>query len=138
MQQGELLASSRAAKRVSLRASAAEAFAYQCRTHRLPKFELELPFAMHLGRRWRFDFAFRAFRLAVEIEGLTVRRIGNAVVLGGRHATITGFRDDCEKYAHAAVLGWSVLRFEQTQVRSDFAILMTMRALAARGWKAPA
>ena len=138
MPQVELIPSSRAAKRPSLRASAAQDFAYQCRSHRLPRFETEHLFAERLGRRWRFDFAFVPFRLAVEIEGLTVRRVGGQVVLGGRHATVTGFRDDCEKYANAVVLGWSVLRFEQSQVRADFAILMTMRALAVRGWKAPA
>ena len=138
MEQGELLATAARTRPKSARKSAAEEFAYQCRSHRLPRFETELLFADSLGRRWRFDFAFLPFRLAVEIEGLTVRRIGGQIVLGGRHATVTGFRDDCEKYANAVVLGWSVLRFEQSQVRADFAILMTMRALAARGWKAPA
>lgn len=50
-------------------------------------------------RRWRFDFAWPTLRIAVEIEGR------------GRHQTVVGFRNDCEKYNAALRLGWRVLRF---------------------------
>lgn len=119
--------------------SAADEFAYQCRAHRLPPYEREVRFAAEeLRRLWRFDFAFRAYRVAIEIEGLNVMKLGGRLVCTGRHATITGFRQDCEKYASAVLLGWSVLRFEQSQVRDDTALTYTMRVLKARGWKAPA
>jgi very-short-patch-repair endonuclease len=115
--------------------SAEDDFAFQCEQSRLPKPIRQHAFAKQkLGRRWLFDFAFSAHWLAVEIEGLVVRRIGGELVVTGRHASIKGFKDDAEKYAYAALLGWTVLRFEQSQVRSRFAIEMTMRVLSARGW----
>lgn len=82
--------------------------------------------------QWSFDFAWEAQRIAVEVEGLVVfkGKDGHTQV-GGRHANIQGFKDDCEKYAWAAVFGWRVLRFEQSQVRSGFAIDMLVRMFAA-------
>lgn len=109
-------------------------FASQCRGHRLPAFERELMFAKSLGRRWRFDFGFRAYLVAVEIEGLAVKRLAGQLVVMGRHVTITGIADDMEKYNTATLLGWSVLRFRQADVKPKRAIEMTMRVLASRGW----
>lgn len=57
----------------------------------------------HATRRWRFDFAWRVRRIAVEVEG--------GVWSGGRHTRGAGFVGDCEKYNAATLLGWSVLRF---------------------------
>lgn len=89
---------------------------------------------------WRFDFAWPEFKIAVEVEGLVCRELhdkdgGSHWVAMGGHATMDGFRDDCEKYAWANFLGWAVLRFEQNQVGNGFAIDMTVRMLYARGWK---
>ena len=69
----------------------------------LPHYEREWRF--HPSRRWRLDFAWPAEKLAVEIEGR------------GRHQTFVGFRNDCEKYAHALLLGWRVLRFPAADVK---------------------
>ena len=113
-----------------------ELFATQCRAHLLPPFERQLMFAKAaLGRQWRFDFSFRDYWLAVEIEGLVPRRIGRETVAGGRHGSIAGIKGDMEKYNSAALLGWTVLRFEQNDIRPKRAIDMTMRVLAARGWR---
>lgn len=80
---------------------------------------------------WRFDFAWPELMVAVEVEGVTVRKGADGKTqLGGRHAHITGFKDDCEKYAWAAVMGWRVLRFEQSQVVSGFAVDMLVRLWA--------
>jgi len=125
-----------------------ELFAFQCRAMRLPpvvtqfRFAADAPVPGQRGkppkpRQWRFDFAWPEYRLAVEIEGLVVRRIGGQLIVTGRHASVKGFKDDCEKYAAAALLGWTVLRFEQSQVKSGYAINMTQRVLYARGWKGP-
>lgn len=87
------------------------------------------------SRQWRFDFAWPAFMLAVEIDGYVVRRIpgvGN-VVMGG-HATIDGIRSDIDKGNAAILLGWSVLHFEQGLVASGEAIDVTYRVLVAKGW----
>ncbi|HYE70670.1 MAG TPA: hypothetical protein VD932_04015 [Aquabacterium sp.] len=118
-------------------------FATQCETHRLPQFVRQLRFAQRIGRQWQFDFAFPRFMLAAEVEGLVVRQLWDKPVGGkrvqvvyGRHATISGFLEDCVKYNTAAMLGWTVLRFGQQQVKSGEAIEMTMNVLAARGWQA--
>jgi very-short-patch-repair endonuclease len=81
----------------------------------LEPFEEEYRFARELGRAWRFDFAWPAELVGVEIDGgaRVVRwqrnpRTGKAQpVAVGRHAT----RKDYEKTNAAAALGWRVLRF---------------------------
>jgi very-short-patch-repair endonuclease len=112
-----------------------DVFAAQCLRLRLPVFERQFAFARHIGRRWRFDFAFPDYCLAVEIDGVNVRRIGGQLVVSGRHASIEGIRADHEKLNTAAMLGWVVLRFLQTDVKPKLAVETTMRVLAARGWK---
>lgn len=122
---------------------AEDKFAVQCLSQQLPKFERGLKFSLGSTqflkkgkpRRWAFDVAFPEYKIAVEIEGLIVRRIGGQLVTMGRHSTITGFREDCEKYAAAAILGWSVIRFEASQVITGFAIATTQRLLYAKGWR---
>lgn len=66
-------------------------------THREHKF--------NEARGWRFDFAWPSIKLAVEIEGR------------GRHQTVVGFRNDCEKYNTAIAEGWRVLRFPATDYK---------------------
>lgn len=61
-------------------------------------------------RRWRFDFAWPAHKVALEVEG--------GVWTGGRHVSGAGFVKDMEKYNAAAVLGWRVLRCQPRDLRS--------------------
>jgi very-short-patch-repair endonuclease len=72
----------------------------------LPDYKLIPEYPVQDGRRWRFDWAIPALRLAVELEGI-----------GGlsRHTSITGYTKDCEKYNAAAAQGWCVLRFTPRQ-----------------------
>ena len=79
-------------------------------------------------RRWRFDFAWPDHRVAVEVEG------GYGI---SRHRTMKGYTADCEKYAEAALLGWTVLRFTPPQIKSGYAIDTIKRALAARTYTPP-
>jgi hypothetical protein len=122
------------------RMTAEELFGFQCRARKLPAVFSQLQFAMRsLGRRWKFDWAFPDFMVAVEIEGLTVaprcrRCYPNELVVLGRHASITGLKNDMVKYNTAALLGWVVLRFEPKDVPTKRAIDMTMRVLVSRGW----
>ena len=57
-------------------------------------------------RRWRFDFAWPALKLAVEIDG------GQWAFSGGRHNSDA----DRNKCNTALTQGWRVLRFSGTQV----------------------
>lgn len=56
----------------------------------------------HTSRKWRFDYAIPAAKVAVEVEG--------GVFTGGRHTTGAGFTADIEKYNTAESMGWHVLR----------------------------
>jgi very-short-patch-repair endonuclease len=120
------------------KAKAADLFATQCRAYSLPPVERELRFAKAaMGKGWRFDFAWRQYMVAVEIDGVIVKRIGGQLVVMGRHATIGGMREDNVKINAAILLGWHVLRFFQSDVKPKIAIDTTMRVLIARGWSAP-
>jgi hypothetical protein len=122
-------------KRKSQTKKAEDQYGFQCESFRLPPFERGLMFAKSIGRRWQFDYSFRDYMLAVEIEGLAVRRINGQFLCTGRHTTPAGFQEDCEKYATAVLLGWTVVRFMTKQVPSKYAIEMTQRILMARGWQ---
>jgi hypothetical protein len=113
-----------------------EDFEYQCRQYGLPPPERQLRFAKaELGRQWRFDFAWREYWLAVEIQGVVVRRINGQLVTMGDHANVQGLRDQHDKHNAAILLGWSVLQFMPADIRPRRAIEATMRVLAARGWR---
>lgn len=83
-------------------------FATQCLARGYPEPERELQFEP--GRRWLLDFAWPAFRVAVEVDG--------GAWSSGRHTRGAGFRGDCQKLNRAALLGWFVLRGESSMVSS--------------------
>ena len=72
-------------------------------------------------RRWRFDLAWPAHRVAVEVEG------GSFV--GGRHSRGAGFERDAEKYNEAALEAWLVLRVTPRMVDDGRALRLVERAL---------
>ncbi len=78
-----------------------------------------IEYVFHIGRRFRFDFAWPELKLAVEIEGGTYSK-------KSRHTTGPGFHTDCEKYNLAELEGWTVLRFDCRMV-NDFTALKTIR-----------
>lgn len=98
-----------------------ERLANQIRFHGLPEAVREFPFAKSIGRRWRSDFAWPDAMLLVEIEG--------GSWIDGGHVRGSGFAKDCEKYNHAAILGFKVLRFTGDQVMKDQAIPLIREAL---------
>jgi len=111
-----------------------ELFGQQCRSAGLPLATPQLYFAQAIGRKWRFDWAFCEYRLAVEIDGVVVRRIGGQLVVMGGHASIEGIRANQEKGNTAIELGWQVLHFLQSDVSRKVAIEKTIRVLARKGW----
>lgn len=72
-------------------------------------------------RRWRFDFAWTARKIAVEVDGATWS--------GGRHARGAGIESDAEKHSTAAAMGWRVLRVTRAMVDDGRALLLIERAL---------
>jgi very-short-patch-repair endonuclease len=77
-------------------------------------------------RRWRFDFAWPEPRIAVEVEG------GTWIPGGGRHNRGKGYLADLEKYAQAALLGWTVLRVAPEHIDSGQALNWIRSALEQR------
>ena len=85
---------------------------------------LPLPVAelvFHTGRKWRFDFSWDEYDLAVEVEGGTWS--------GGRHVSPVGFRKDCEKYNQAVIDGWRVLRFTSDMIDDGTALATITKAM---------
>jgi len=80
----------------------------------------------HPTRKWRFDAAWPALKLAVEVEG--------GAFVAGRHSRGAAFEADCEKYAEAAILGWTVLRVTPRHVRNGTAAAWVRRWAHARGF----
>ena len=72
-------------------------------------------------RRFRFDFAWPRWKLAVEIEGATWS--------GGRHSRGKGFENDCIKYNLAVRDLWRVLRFTTQMVKDGRAIMFTAKVM---------
>ncbi len=83
---------------------------------------MELKF--HPKRRWRFDFAFPKYRIAVEVEG--------GIWTGGRHTRGKGFFNDMEKYNEATSDGWSVLRVIPNQLESKQTINWIQRTIESK------
>jgi hypothetical protein len=85
----------------------------------LPRPVTELVFAK--PRRWRFDYAWPQWMIALEVEG--------AVWTQGRHTRGSGFVKDMAKYNAAAVLGWRVVRCTPSTVTSPATIDMLRKLL---------
>lgn len=119
---------------------AEDVFFAQCRVYGVPEPERQHTFALASHqRRWKFDFCWRAFMVAVEIEGIVPRKLPSGLlVMAGRHGSVKGVIEDMEKYNTAGLLGWTVLRFPPKYVKPRRAIQTTMRLLSARGWSPPA
>lgn len=62
----------------------------------------------HETRKWRFDLAVPALKLAIEYQGHGAT--GKTGHVGG-HASITGLTQDCEKDFQSVLAGWRVLKF---------------------------
>lgn len=107
---------------MSQRTALEDALALQIKAAKLPEPVREHVFAK--PRRWRFDFAWPSFKLAVEVEG--------AIFVGGRHNRPMGMMADMEKYNAAALLGWKVLRVAGPHVKSGEALEWIEVALERR------
>ena len=84
----------------------------------------EMEFKFYSERRWKMDAALPGLKIGIEIEG--------GAFTQGRHTRGTGFIKDMEKYNHAALLGWRVLRFVPSQVLDGTAIAFIKKVLRVR------
>lgn len=75
-------------------------------------------------RMWRFDFAWPAAHVALEVEG--------GSWAGGRHVRGQGFERDLEKYNEAGIRGWLVIRVSTAMVDDGRALALVGRALTMR------
>jgi hypothetical protein len=89
----------------------------------------EAEYVFAAPRRWRFDYCWTAYKVALEVEG--------GVWVRGRHNRGAGYLNDLEKYSEAAILGWCVLRLTPRDLLRTGAELVA-RALTCRGYHAPA
>lgn len=87
----------------------------------LPEPETELRFC---DRRWRFDLAWVNELVALEIEG--------GAWTGGRHTRAQGYKADLQKYNHAQLMGWLVLRYVPEDIMSGAFTEDVERALKGR------
>lgn len=87
-------------------ASKRDAFFAMLRNNRLPVPAAEHRF--HDKRMWRFDYAWPAQKIALEVEG--------GIWTQGRHTRGKGVLADMLKYNAAAVLGWRLLRCTPDQL----------------------
>jgi len=71
-------------------------------------------------RRWRFDFAWIAERVACEVEG---------GAFSGGHKRYKAYESDCEKQNEAMLQGWRVLRVTPAMVDDGRAIEVIRKAL---------
>lgn len=87
----------------------------------VPAPTLQHAFARHLGRQFRFDFAWPERMVAVEVDGgrwLVRRGKDGRPVPVGFHNHV----DDYRKLNLAARLGWRIMRFMPEMIRSGEAV----------------
>ena len=84
----------------------------------------ERGYRFHSSRKWPADFHILGTLLLVEVEGGIFNR--------GRHSRGVGFTNDCEKYAEAMCLGYTVLRVTPAQVDAGAAVDWIRRILERR------
>ena len=97
-----------------------DAFTLLCRNEL--KQECVKEYRFHPKRKWRFDYAFPAVKLALEVEG--------GVWTRGRHTRPKGFLNDVEKYNTATLLGWRVLRTTPTELYTNSTLNMLNFAIS--------
>lgn len=86
--------------------------------------ELVKEYRFHPTRKWRFDYAIPALKIAVECDG--------GVWTGGRHVSPQGYIRDMEKINEAQAAGWIVLRFTPQQLITQETITIIRRTIKQR------
>ena len=69
---------------------------------------LEFEYKFDKVRKWRFDYAYPEYKLAIECNG--------SVWTQGRHTRGSGFIKDMEKFNAANLQGWHILQYTPNQI----------------------
>lgn len=85
----------------------------------LPRPEVEYRF--HPTRKWRVDYGFPVYRVALEVEG--------GIWTRGRHTRGKGVLGDMEKYNELACMGWRLIRVTPSGLCTVETINLVRRAL---------
>ena len=80
-------------------------------------------YQFHPTRKWRFDYAIPAHKIALEVEG--------GVWTAGRHTRPQGFLGDIEKYNSATLMGWRVFRTTPSELYRTATINLLKEAINA-------
>lgn len=81
----------------------------------------ETEYRFHDTRKWRFDFAWPLFKVAVEVNG--------GAFVQGRHTRGIGAVKDWEKLNTAQLAGWTVLQITPRQVTDGTLAALLREAL---------
>ena len=84
----------------------------------------ETEYRFHATRKWAFDFAVPALKVAFEYEGIFSKK--------SRHTTVSGYTGDIEKYNAAAIDGWTVIRATAASFKAGSALRDFEDALRVR------
>lgn len=109
------------------------AVSFQCKMLGLPAPVAEFQF--HPTRKWQLDIAWPDLKVAIEQEGIVYPKERGEHRLGGRHASVKGFRGDIDKYGEAFRLGWQVLRVLPEHIENGQAMVWaedTLRVAVSR------
>lgn len=106
--------------------SSAEAIlANRCERHGLPKPEMQA--LLIPSRKFRWDLAWPAYRVCVDVQG--------GMYSNGRHLRVQGYETDLVKSALVQLEGYIALAFTPRQIDDNVAVMFIAAALAAHGWK---
>ena len=97
---------------------------------RLAGLEVEGEYTFLPPRRFRFDWANKDLKIAVEFEGIPNFKYGDNK---SRHVTLSGYTRDAEKYNLAAAHGWTVLRFTRLSSEAQALELIERAVTLKRG-----
>ncbi|HEY0983542.1 DUF559 domain-containing protein [Schlesneria sp.] len=89
----------------------------------------ERQYVFHATRKWRFDFAWPQFKVAVEIDGGVFQRKATG------HRSMDGVVKQMEKLNIAQIAGWKVLRFHPNDL--DKTPEDTVRMVESAFWIQP-
>ena len=91
----------------------------------LPKPEPELFYFPH-GRKWRGDYVWKEYKVALEIQGGQYTR--------GGHARMGKSEQEFFRMNALQIGGWLVLQVAPADIATDWIINQIQQALRSRGW----